>query len=196
MSNMNEGRTSGDLEDLIARHLDGGLDADEQRRLARRLAESPAARQTLARYLRLEAAAFRLAAARQLAVPGGDHGGVRPAVEGRGAPDRGRRMRLGIAAIAGGLLAALLAAPVVGRWLPVQPTEIELVADQWLRVNESQRQEPAAELASDLGDESSGGVWANAEPDDDECRRDPPPSWLVAAMADAAADPTTTPDEG
>jgi hypothetical protein len=51
------------LHDLVARHLDGDLSAAEQRLLAERLAGSPAARRALARFLRLEGATIRLAAA-------------------------------------------------------------------------------------------------------------------------------------
>jgi hypothetical protein len=51
------------LHDLVARHLDGGLSADEQRLLAERLGGSPAARRALARFLRLEGATIRLATA-------------------------------------------------------------------------------------------------------------------------------------
>ena len=61
-----------DLEDLIARHFDGHLDVAGQRRMAELLAASAEARQTFARYLRLEGAAIKLASAPQLGLPSGE----------------------------------------------------------------------------------------------------------------------------
>ena len=61
-----------ELEDLIARHFDGHLDVAGQRRMAELLAASAEARQTFARYLRLEGAAIKLASAPQLGLPSGE----------------------------------------------------------------------------------------------------------------------------
>jgi len=123
------------LHDLVARHLDGDLSAAEQRLLAERLAGSPAARRALARFLRLEGATIRLAAAGLLggsqvadAPPLADgsrepapegcadeprgprHARPTPQVAGRVAEPvaaRARRPRLATPALAWGLVAAI-----------------------------------------------------------------------------------------
>lgn len=187
-----------DLENLIVRHLDGGLDAEEQRRLARLLAASLPARRTLASYMRLEGAAFRLAAARGLA---------RPAeAAGRGNLLRGhvvgslsgrRRLGLAAAALAVGSLAMLLLASLPARWPgggAAGDGDLDLVATQWLRQSARPAELPDTLLAP--ADEPPGGSPLTEDADPDEPRNLSPPSWLVVAMAAAAADITPSPDEG
>jgi len=111
-----------ELDDLIVQHLDGGLDAAGQRRLAALLAASADARRTLAGYLRQEGATLRLASAGLLGAGGRDaaedmrSGAVADATRARPAPhhpvaaDAGRPAanwsRPAFAAIAAGLLMA------------------------------------------------------------------------------------------
>ena len=81
-----------ELDDLIVQHLDGGLDAAGQRRLAALLAASADARRTLAGYLRQEGATLRLASAGLLGAGGRDaaedmrSGAVADATRARPAP--------------------------------------------------------------------------------------------------------------
>lgn len=209
MNGDSAGRMDGDLDDLIARHLDGALGPDDQRRLARQLADSPAARRTLARYLRLEAALIRLAAARQLAAPvdAGGITGFAPSVASRmeesgripAGPTRPRWVGLATLAVAGGLLAALLLGPAFVPWWSSgdqRGDEFERLAEQWLRHRRALHADDTAAGAFAPADEPFA-VPALAEGlSSDEAEPDAaPPSWLVAAMADAAAG-STTPDEG
>ena len=176
---------SRELDNLIARHLDGDLDAAEQRRLAEMLAASAAARRCLARYLRLEAAMIRLAAAGQwgasapqaatAALPSGAAHGLaradRPDTADRG---RSRRWRAASVALAGGLVAAgVLGLLVTGVWRfdPRRGGELDLLAAGWIDLQQHQNQAELvpAEAASDM---------ALPEPDPAA-----PPGWLVAALA-------------
>jgi anti-sigma factor RsiW len=178
-------RPSHELDDLITRHLDGDLDAAEQRRLAEMLAISPAARRCLARYLRLEAATIRLASAGQwgasvphptTAAPSARAAhdlarADRPEAAARG---RSRRWRGAAAALAGGLVAAgVLGLLVTGVWRfgPRRGGELDLLAAGWIDLQHQQNPaEPVpAEAASEM---------ALPEPDPAA-----PPGWLVAALA-------------
>lgn len=207
MNGAADGGTNTDLEDLIARHLDGGLEAEDQRRLARKLADSPEARRTFARYLRLEAAMTRLAAARLLALPAeaGERGRVVTPAASRAdgsacaTPGVPRRVRLATIAMAGGLLTALLLAPLLmpreGSGEP-RGSEIDLLAEEWLRLQRGVPSEEPGETAVAPADAAFVATALADGPGDDE--PEPvvaPPSWLVAAMADTEID-ATTPDEG
>lgn len=184
-----------ELDDLITSHLDGGLDAAGQRRLAALLAATPAARATLARYLRLESALVRLAGV------GGVGGGIAtaapaaplPRVVAAPAVRPAWRSRRAAITLAGGAVAAAVALLLIGR--PDPPTgrsaDIAAVAEQWidLRAAEAADMPPAAaeRMAAEIDAAAAApeGVepdWAEgdaAEPD-----RGSPPSWLVAAMVD------------
>ena len=184
---------NGELDNLITRHLDGGLDAAEQRHLAERLAASPAARQTLAAYLRLEGATIRLASAGQIAKPGMQHepataaeavpGG--PLVAARPELRRSRSMRRAAMAVAGGLLAAAVVGLLVTglpRNEPRREGELDLLASRWMELQREQSGTDAetADAAADGDDPASAAA--------------PPPRWLVAALADEASN-TASPDE-
>jgi anti-sigma factor RsiW len=209
MNEVPDGDTTAELEDLIARHFDGGLEAEDQRQLARRLADSPEARRTFSRYLRLEAATFRLAAARQLAAAGeaGDHGSVVSAAAARAGgddhPAPGRpwlqRRRLATIAMAGGLLAAVLLVSMLVPWAgsgEPRGSEIDLLAEQWLRLQGTTPPEEVVEASVAPADEAFAATALADAPDaDDPEPVGAPPSWLVAAMADTET-AATTPDEG
>ena len=180
-------RPSHELDDLITRHLDGDLDAAEQRRLAEMLAASAAARRCLARYLRLEAATIRLASAGQwgaaalhtaTAAPPAvvAHGLTRADRPKAAARGRSRRWQGAAVALAGGLVAAgVLGLLVTGVWQfrPRRGGELDLLAAGWIDLQQQQQQNPAelvpAEATSDM---------ALPEPDPAA-----PPGWLVAALA-------------
>ena len=181
-----------ELDDLITRHLDGGLDAAEQRHLAERLAASPAARRTLAAYLRPEGATIRLASAGQIAKPGMQHdpataaeavpGG--PLVAARPELRRSRSMRRAAMAVAGGLLAAAVVGLLVTglpRNEPRREGELDLLASRWMELQREQSGTDAetADAAADGDDPASAAA--------------PPPRWLVAALADEASN-TASPD--
>jgi anti-sigma factor RsiW len=186
-----------ELDNLITRHLDGGLDAAEQRHLAERLAASPAARRTLAAYLRLEGAAIRLASAGQIAkpgmhpdpataaeaIPGGPLAAARPELR------RSRSMRRAAMVLAGGTLAATIA------WLlmtglprnePRREGELDLLASRWMEL----QREPQREQ----GGTDAETAEAAADGDDPASAAAPPPRWLVAALADEASN-TAGPDK-
>jgi len=184
---------NGELDNLITRHLDGGLDAAEQRYLAERLAASPAARRTLAAYLRLEGATIRLGSAGQIAKPGMQHepatateavpGG--PLVAARPELRRSRSMRRAAMAVAGGLLAAAVVGLLVTglpRNEPRREGELDLLASRWMELQREQSGTDAetADAAVDGDDPASASA--------------PPPRWLVAALADEASN-TASPDE-
>ena len=95
-----------ELDDLITRHFDGGLDLSAQRRLAALLAGSASARETLARYLRLEGALIRLGAAAMLDGTR-SHRDIVPWRHSRWTMPRGRRLAAR-AALAGGMAAAVV----------------------------------------------------------------------------------------
>ena len=166
---------SRELDDLITRHFDGGLDPAGQRRLAELLAASPAARATLARYLRLEAAMIRLASAGLINPAVRDDAAVlpRPRADGGSSP----WLRPVTLAVAGGTLAAvvivgLFAARPAPEHLP--GGEVASMAERWLDVRKA-----------------DAGVWLEGheaethEPEGDEPDAPSrPPAWLVAAMAD------------
>ena len=186
-----------ELDNLITRHLDGGLDAAEQRHLAERLAASPAARRTLAAYLRLEGATIRLASAGQIAKPGMQHdpattaeavpGG--PLVAARPQLRRSRSMRRAAMAVAGGTLAAAVIGLLVTglpRNEPRREGELDLLASRWMEL----QREPQREQ----GGTDAETADAAADGDDPASAAAPPPRWLVVALADEASN-TTSPDE-
>jgi hypothetical protein len=190
-----------ELDTLITRHLDGGLDAAEQRHLAERLAASPAARRTLAAYLRLEGATIRLASAGQIAKPGMHHdpatateavpGG--PLVAARPELRRSRSMRRAAMAVAGSLLAAAVAWLLVTglpRTEPRREGELDLLASRWME----QQREQQRELQREQSGADAESADAAADGDDPASAAAPPPRWLVAALADEASN-TASPDE-
>lgn len=202
-----------DLASLIARHLDGGLDVEAQRRLARRLAASAEARRTLADFMRLEGAVIRLARAGQLgsaaAAPGAeaDAAAPRPTVEPRHRmpPVPRRRWLVSGAALAGGLVVAVLVIAGLRSGRPALPGggDLERVAEQWLRLRNEPSSatasmddawDPAVAAAGDpevhVGDDIADGV-----PPDEPAPGPRPPAWLVAALADHPAD-DSVPDDG
>jgi anti-sigma factor RsiW len=164
---------SRELDDLITRHLDGGLDAVEQRRLAALLDASPAARETLARYLRLEGSLIRLASAGLIGSPAGGEAAMIPRREA-GAGSR-RWLRAAALALAGSVLAAVVIAGlfVVRPGSAQSRGDVALIADRWL----------------DLRQASGGADPEEHEPDEPEgdepeSMAGSPPGWLVAAVAD------------
>ena len=182
-----------ELDNLITRHLDGDLDEAEQRHLAERLAASPAARRTLAAYLRLEGATIRLASAGQIAKPGMHHdpatvveavpGG--PLVAARPELRRSRSMRRVAMAVAGSLLAAAVVGLLVTglpRNEPRREGELDLLAARWM------------ELQREQGGTDAETADAAADGDDPASAVAPPPRWLVAALSDEASS-TASPDE-
>ena len=186
-----------ELDNLITRHLDGGLDAAEQRHLAERLAASPEARRTLAAYLRLEGATIRLASAGQIAKPGMQHdpattaeavpGG--PLVAARPQLRRSRSMRRAAMAVAGGTLAAAVIGLLVTglpRNEPRREGELDLLASRWMEL----QREPQREQ----GGTDAETADAAADGDDPASAAAPPPRWLVVALADEASN-TASPDE-
>ena len=186
-----------ELDNLITRHLDGGLDAAEQRHLAERLAASPAARRTLAAYLRLEGATIRLASAGQIAEPGMHHDPATaadavpagPLMAARPELRRSRSMRRAAMVVAGGTLAAAVAGLLVSglpRNEPRREGELDLLASRWL---ELQR-----ELQREQGGTDAETADAAADGDDPASAAAPPPRWLVVALADEASN-TASPDE-
>ena len=186
-----------ELDNLITRHLDGDLDAAEQRHLAERLAASPAARRTLAAYLRLEGATIRLASAGQIAEPGMHHDPATaadavpagPLMAARPELRRSRSMRRAAMVVAGGTLAAAVAGLLVSglpRNEPRREGELDLLASRWL---ELQR-----ELQREQGGTDAETADAAADGDDPASAAAPPPRWLVVALADEASN-TASPDE-
>jgi hypothetical protein len=175
-----------ELDNLITRHLDGGLDAAEQRHLAERLAASPAARRTLAAYLRIEGATIRLASAGQLAKPRMQHDPATaaetvpegPLVAARPELRRSRSMRRATMAFAGGLLAAAVVG-LLATGLPRNESrrdgELDLLASRWMDLQRDQSRTDAetADVAADGDDPASAAA--------------PPPRWLVVALADEAS---------
>jgi len=186
-----------ELDDLITRHLDGGLDAAEQRHLAERLAASPAARRTLAAYLRLEGATIRLASAGQIAKPEMQHD---PATAAEAVPEgpqvadrpelrRSRSMRRAAMVVAGGTLAAAVAGLLVTglpRNEPRREGELDLLASRWMEL----QREPQREH----GGTDAETADAAADGDDPASAAAPPPRWLVAALADEVSN-TAGPDK-
>jgi hypothetical protein len=182
-----------ELDNLITRHLDGDLDAAEQRHLAERLAASLAARRTLAAYLRLEGATIRLAAAGQIAKPEMHHD---PATAADAAPGgrlvavrpelrRSRSIRRAAMVVAGGTLAAAIVGLLVTglpRNEPRREGELSLLASRWM------------ELQREQGGTDAETPDAAADGDDPASAAEPPPRWLVAALSDEASN-TASPDE-
>jgi hypothetical protein len=178
-------RPSRELDDLITRHLDGDLDAAEQRHLAEMLAASAEARRCLARYLRLEGATIRLASAGQWGASAPQTATAAPPTRPAhdlaradrpqaAAGGRSRRWRGVAVALAGGLVAAgVLGLLVTGGWrlAPRGGGELDLLAAGWIDLQQQHNQaEPVpAEAASEMG---------LPEPDPAA-----PPGWLVAALA-------------
>ena len=195
------------LDDLIVQHLDGGLDAAGQRRLADLLADSAAARQTLAAYLRLEGATLRLAHAGLLGGAGPEPGVAASAKEptpaartpasvaaSAAARDRARWLWPGSVAIAAGLLVAVMLSqlPYRAGWPVAAHADLDRLADNWLAV--SNDADAVSRLTADMlpaGDT----VGQDAEPSEAPDGVAAPPGWLVAALADDATD-SSAPDEG
>lgn len=188
------------LDDLISRHFDGGLDPAEQRRLAALLAGSASARGTLGDYLRLEGAIIRLGAAamvdgawphRDVAIGGGR----------RWTSGRGRRLAAG-AAISGGLVAAVVAWVLVdGNRTALRPdSDADVVAAHWLTLQaEDATRQGLSSMATELaaGDELQA-VAEQPEPDLDDLPQwmpSAPPAWLVTAVAEQGMR-QFKPDEG
>lgn len=187
-----------ELDDLITRHFDGGLDISGQRRLAALLAGSASARETLARYLRLEGALIRLGAAAMLdgTQP---HSAVVRWRRRRWTLPRGRRLAAG-AAFAGGLVAAVAA------WVLVVMSDndlqrgsgVDVVAVHWL---ELRADEAARQHFSLLAVELTAGDEPEADPEQPEPEDlqpwmpGAPPAWLVAAVAEQGMR-RAAPDEG
>lgn len=178
---------SRELDDLITRHLDGGLEPPEQQRLAALLDASPAARETLARYLRLEGALVRLASAGLVGSPAGDDAAVMPRPQSK--VGSSRWLRPAALALAGSVLAATVVVELfVGRRGIGQPRggDVAFIADRWLELR-----------AAVAGAEPEGHEPETPEPEEDEPDSVPgsPPGWLVAAVADEGAGQLGT-DEG
>lgn len=182
-----------ELDDLVTRHFDGGLDPAEQRRLAAMLDAAPAARETFARYLRLEGALIRLASAGLIGSSAGEveedaaviprpraDVGSSPWLRTAGAP--GRRLQGPAAlALAGCLLASVvIAVLLIGRPESEQMRggDVAVIADRWLEVR-----------AADGVVEPDGYESEEHDPETDETDRmaGSPPDWLVAAVADDGA---------
>ena len=191
---------NGELDNLITRHLDGGLDAAEQRHLAERLAASPAARRTLAAYLRLEGATIRLASAGQIAKPGMQDDPATAAAAVPGGPlvaarpqlRRSRSMRRAAMTVAGGTLAAAVIGLLVTglpRNDPRREGELDLLASRWMEL----QREPQRELQREQGGTDAETADAAADGDDPASAAKPPPRWLVVALADEASN-TASPD--
>lgn len=186
--------SAADLHDAITRHLDGGLDPDAQRVLARRLAASPEARNLLAGHLRIEAALVRLGLAGQLRPVAGaavDEGAAVAAAVAPApppiAPATGRRGAWRSVTTDLAIAAAALVALALTPWWTAGPSrtagpgagEMDRLAAQWLLVARAPGAfDPDAQpvVTDDGGDEAVN------EPSDDADAG--PPAWLVAAMAD------------
>lgn len=184
-----------ELEDLITRHFDGGLDPSAQRRLAALLAGSVSARETLGRYLRLEGALIRLGAAAMLDGTQSNRAVV-PWRHRRRTMPRGRRLAAG-ATLAGGLVAAVVV------WVFVMRSDndlhrgsgIDVVADHWLRLHAD---EAARQKFSPMAVELTAGDEPEADPEQPEpedLQLGAPPAWLVAAVAEQGMR-RAAPDEG
>ena len=177
---------SRELDDLITRHLDGGLDAIEMRRLATLLEASPAARETLARYLRLEGAIIRLASAGLLGPGAGGEAGTPPGPLARDGSSRW--LRPAALAIAGSTLAVVIAGLFLSQHEsgPVGGGDVAFIADRWLELQAghaaAEREQDDPETQEDVADEPAAMAGS-------------PPRWLVAAMADEAVG-QSGPDEG
>lgn len=178
---------SRELDDLITRHLDGGLDAAEQRRLAALLDASPAARETLARYLRLEGALIRLASAGLVGSPAGDGAAVVPRLPSRAGASRW--LRPAAVALAGSVLVATVIAVLFVGWTEIgmrRGGDVAFIADRWLELR-----------AADAGaePEPQDPEMPETDEDDADAIAGSPPGWLVAAVADEGTG-LSGPDEG
>lgn len=175
-----------ELDDLITRHLDGGLDAVEQRRLAALLDASPTARETLARYLRLEGALIRLASAGLVGSPAGDEAAVMPWIEP--SVESSKWLRPATLALAGSVLAATVVAGlfVVRPGFAPPHGDVAMIADRWLDLRQASGGAEPDEQETD-----------GQEPEYEEPEPMPgsPPGWLVAAVADEGLD-QSGPDKG
>jgi hypothetical protein len=184
-----------ELDDLITSHLDGGLDAAGQRRLAALLAATPGARATLARYLRLESALVRLARVGGL---GGKIATAAPAaplptIAAAPAVRPAWRSRRAAITLAGGGVAAAIALLLIGRPDPApgRSADIAAVAERWIDLRAAEAAEmpraAADRIAAEIDTAAAApeGVEPDwAEGDAAEPNRGSPPSWLVAAMVD------------
>lgn len=180
-----------ELDDLITRHFDGGLDPVEQRRLAALLGATPAARETLAGYLRLEGALIRLASAGLIGSSAGEESAVVPRPRSSIRMSRWLRPAGSPAGLvlAGSVLAAVVVAmlfmgrPESGR---LRSGDVAFIAERWLELR-----------ATDGGAEPDEHESEGHDPAGDEADRmaGSPPDWLVAAVADEGAG-RSGPDEG
>lgn len=197
-----------ELEDLIARHFDGHLDVAGQRRLAEMLAASLEARQTFARYLRLEGAAIKLASAPRLGLPSGEAPldasakQVAPEIERPSHASlinqsRSRWVRAAWLAAAASLLVALL----LGQWMNQRPQvkqvansaaveELNRLTENWLQLQETppiDEPAPADSATPDLSlSAADGGSETELVEPELEADSVAPPSWMIAAMMDLA----------
>lgn len=195
------------LDDLIARHLDGGLDPDGQRRLADRLAGSADARRTLASYLRLEGATLRLAVSGLLGGTAADRGFsapgagltsalLPPAMTDASGAARHRARWLWPASLA--MAASLLAAVVLSHlqprdgWPEVVEADIDRLADRWLALARDAGAEVLVTADTVSAADAAGLDAGLNEPPEGIAA---PPRWLVAALADDGAGPAN-PDDG
>lgn len=207
---------NGELEALIARHFDGHLDTVGQRRLAEMLAASVEARQTFARYLRLEGAAIKLASAPRLGLSSGegsldDSAQQAPPVVDRPSPatlsnqSRSRWVRAAWLTAAASLLVAVL----LSQWMILAPQEKQVanaaavdemnrLTENWLQLQEEPLIDEPASVDATHPDSSLAAAdsGSEAELDGPELEADSvaPPSWMIAAMADLVID-KSNPDE-
>lgn len=107
------------LEDLITRHFDGALNSEEERELARALADSREARAMLASYMRLEGAAVHLGKLACLA-EGDSKREISPAR--RKSPVHVKRPRVQRSAMTGWIAAAACLLLAVGAWAYLKQT--------------------------------------------------------------------------
>ncbi|MCE9556577.1 MAG: hypothetical protein K8T91_24775 [Planctomycetes bacterium] len=207
---------NGELEDLIARHFDGHLDAAGQQRLAELLAASAEARQTFARYLRLEGGAIKLASVSQLGQPSAEEPldvpdeQTPPEVEQpspSSLPNQSRPRWDRVAWLAAA--ASLLVAVLLSQWMIQAPqqqqvahaeavAELNRLSENWLQLQEEPLIEEPASADAALPDPSFSAMDGGSEPElvepEPEADSVAPPSWMIAAMADLAID-KSNPDE-
>ena len=178
---------SRELDDLITRHFDAGLDAGEQRRLAEMLDASPAARATFGRYLRLESGLIRLALAGLVGRSVADDQDMIPRPRAAARPSAWLRPATLVMA-GGGLVAAVIAAVFLGGPSADegQGGEVASLAERWLELQ-------AADAG--VGPEASEPDGLESAGDELPAIGGSIPKWLVAAVVDEGAG-QASPDRG